>query len=134
MKNKKTILSIFVLLPQHPISFRFPKCGNPSADGLPKRQHRLSHNRKGKGWYEIHKDTQTKKWIIAKADLKVSYDNDPCSGSDVMIINPKHENAVLFFTPFEGLNEKPETIFEESGFFILLRLIFPLPPAYTIVR
>lgn len=51
-----------------------------------------------------------------------------------MIINPKHENAVLFFTPFEGLNEKPETIFEESGFFILLRLIFPLPPAYTIVR
>lgn len=89
---------------------------------------------KGKGWCEIHKDTQTKKWIIAKADLKVSYDNDPCSGSDVMIINPKHENAVLFFTPFEGLNEKPETIFEESGFFILLRLIFPLPPAYTIVR
>jgi|GEM_PF-1166039 len=69
---------------------------------------------KGKEWYEIYKNNKNGKWIIAKADLKVSYDNDPCSGLDVMIIDSKHKDAVLFFTPFEGLSENPETILENK--------------------
>lgn len=69
---------------------------------------------KGKEWYEIYKNNKNGKWIIAKADLKVSYDNDPCSGLDVMIIDSKHKDAVLFFTPFEGLSESVETILENK--------------------
>lgn len=71
-------------------------------------------NVKNKDWYEIYKDAKTQKWMIAKADLKISYGRDECVGEDVMIIKSGHEDAVLFFTPFEGLSENPETVLEDK--------------------
>lgn len=68
----------------------------------------------GKEWYEIYKNNKNGKWMVAKADLNVRYDNDPCSGLDVMIINSKHKDAVLFFTPFEGLSENQFTVLEDK--------------------
>lgn len=71
-------------------------------------------NVKDKDWYEIYKDAKTQKWMIAKADLKISYGRDECVGEDVMIIKSGHEDAVLFFTPFEGLSENAETVLENK--------------------
>ena len=71
-------------------------------------------NVKDKEWLEIYKDHQTGKWIISKADLKISYGIDICVGDSTMIINSGHENAVLFFTPFEGLSKNIETVLEDK--------------------
>lgn len=71
-------------------------------------------NVKDKEWYEIYKDEKSNKWMVGKADLKISYRRDECVGEDVMIIKSKHENAVLFFTPFEGLSKNMETILEDK--------------------
>lgn len=71
-------------------------------------------NVKDKDWYELYKDSQTGKWLIAKAELKISYGRDECVGEDVMIIKSKHEGAILFFTPFEGLSENPQTVLENK--------------------
>lgn len=67
-----------------------------------------------KVWFEIFKDEKTKNWIVAKADLEISYDHDECVGEDVMIIGSKHKNALLFFTPFNGLSEKIETVLDNQ--------------------
>lgn len=67
-----------------------------------------------KDWHEIYKEEKTNIWKISKADLKISYGRDECVGEDVMIINSGHKDAVLFFTPFEGLSENMETILEDK--------------------
>lgn len=67
-----------------------------------------------KVWFEIYKNTKTNKWKIEKADLKISYGFDECVGEEVMIIQSKHDNAVLFFTPSEGLSQNPTTILEDK--------------------
>jgi len=69
---------------------------------------------KGKDWYEIYKNPKTKNWMIGKANLKISYGFDECAGVDIMIIDSKQKNAVLFFTAFEGLSENPETVLENK--------------------
>lgn len=74
-------------------------------------------NVKDKEWYEIYKDEKSNKWMVEKADLKISYSRDECVGEDVMIIKSKHENAVLFFTPFEGLSKNPTTILDDKMLF-----------------
>lgn len=77
---------------------------------------------KEKEWYEFYKDEKSGKWIVAKADLKITYGRDECVGEDVMIINSNHENAVFFFTPFEGLSKNIETAVEDK----------PLYPGYEV--
>ncbi|HRP89316.1 MAG TPA: hypothetical protein PKX92_04710 [Edaphocola sp.] len=77
---------------------------------------------KEKEWYEFYKDEKSGKWMVAKADLKITYDRDECVGEDVMIINSNHENAVFFFTPFEGLSKNIETAVEDK----------PLYPGYEV--
>lgn len=72
---------------------------------------------KEKEWYEFYKDEKSGKWIVAKADLKITYDRDECVGEDVMIIKSNHENAVFFFTPFEGLSKNIETAITETPIF-----------------
>lgn len=74
-------------------------------------------NVKDKDWYEIYKDPKTKQWKIGKAELKTTYGRDECVGEDVMIIKSQHEDAVLFFTPFEGLSANPITISEDKMLF-----------------
>lgn len=69
---------------------------------------------KDKEWYEMYKDEKSGKWIVAKADLKISYGRDECVGEDVMIIKSNHENAVFFFTPFEGLSMDITTAIEDK--------------------
>jgi hypothetical protein len=65
-------------------------------------------------WYEIYKDPQTSKWIVNKTELKVSYGEDLCAPEEVMIINSQHEEALLVFTPFEGILKNPETLLENK--------------------
>ncbi|QOW09223.1 hypothetical protein Q73A0000_02050 [Kaistella flava (ex Peng et al. 2021)] len=74
-------------------------------------------NVKDKNWFELYKEEKTGKWLIGKADLKISYGRDECVGEDVMIIKSKHEDVVLFFTGFDGLNLNPETILEDKPLF-----------------
>lgn len=74
-------------------------------------------NVKGKEWYELYKDAKSGKWVIGKADLKISYGRDECVGEDVMIVKSKHEDAVLFFTPFASLSENPVTALEDKMLF-----------------
>lgn len=63
-------------------------------------------NVSSKTWMELYKDDKTGEWKIGKANLKISYGFDECAGEDIMIIRSEHENAVLFFTPFDGLSER----------------------------
>ncbi|CAL1518728.1 hypothetical protein [Chitinophaga sp. MM2321] len=72
---------------------------------------------KEKEWYELYKDEKSEKWIIAVADLNVTYGRDECVGDDVMIIKSKHDNAVFFFTPFAGLSTGLRTILEDKALF-----------------
>lgn len=90
------------------LSILLPTQYRKNGTGYPK-------NVKDKDWFELYKDEKTGKWLIDKADLQISYGYDECVGDDIMIINSKHENAVLFFTNFKGLNENPETILENKS-------------------
>lgn len=72
---------------------------------------------KDKIWYEIYKDAKTGNWIIAKADLKIRYERDECVGDDVMIVKSGNKDAVMFFTPFEGLSENPVTVIDDTALF-----------------
>ncbi|WP_188753943.1 hypothetical protein [Parapedobacter defluvii] len=74
-------------------------------------------NVKDKDWYEIYKDPKTEQWNIGKVELKITYGRDECVGEDVMIIKSQHEDAVLFFTPFEGLSANPVTVLEDKMLF-----------------
>lgn len=92
------------------ISILLPTQYRKESTGYPK-------NVENKDWFELYKEEKTEKWIIGKADLQISYGRDECVGEEVMIIKSKRENAVLFFTNFKGLNEKPETILENKSLF-----------------
>ncbi len=70
-------------------------------------------NVRDKDWYELYKDHKTGQWLIAKADLRITYSRDECVGEDVMIINSGREGAVLFFTPFDDLTENITTVLED---------------------
>ncbi|MDR2145505.1 MAG: hypothetical protein LBE91_03470, partial [Tannerella sp.] len=74
-------------------------------------------NVKDKEWYELYKDSKTNDWKIGKAELKITYGRDECAGEDVMIIKSNHEDAKLFFTPFEGLSENLVTVLENKMLF-----------------
>lgn len=92
------------------ISILLPTQYRKESTGYPK-------NVENKNWFELYKEEKTGKWLIGKADFQISYGRDECVGEEVMIIQSKHENAVLFFTDFKGLNEKPETILENKSLF-----------------
>lgn len=70
-----------------------------------------------KEWYELYKDGASGKWVVAKADLDISYGRDECVGDDVMIIRSKHDDAVVFFTPFAGMGGNPEPVLEGVALF-----------------
>lgn len=89
------------------VDILLPRRYRKDSTGYPK-------NVKDKEWYEIYKDPKTKKWTIAKAELKSSFVLDECIGEDAMLIKSEHENAVLFFTSFDGLSEIPETVLENK--------------------
>lgn len=72
----------------------------------------------------MYKDEKSKKWIITKADLKISYGRDECVGEDVMNIKSNHENAVFFFTPFEVLAKYSTITIEDKKLFPEHNLIF----------
>lgn len=82
-----------------------------------KESHGYPKGVKEKDWYEIYKDVNTGKWHIGKAELKITYGRDECVGEEVMIIKSQHEDAALFFTPFEGLSENPVTVLEDKMLF-----------------
>lgn len=77
---------------------------------------------KEKEWYEFYKDEKSGKWMVAKADLKITYGQDECVGEDVMIIESSNKNAIFYFTPFEGLSENVQTAIEDK----------PLYPSYEV--
>lgn len=81
---------------------------------------------KEKEWYEFYKDEKSGKCMIAKAEMKITYERDECVGEDVMIIQSKHENSILFFTPFEGLANNLNTILEDISIFPFINTNFRL--------
>ena len=98
-------------------AFSFPKNVKTILPAMPYRKEGKVYpiTVKGKDWYEIYKDTKTNQWKIRKADLKISYGFDECAGVDIMTIHSKHKNSVLFFTPFDGLNQNPITLLEDKS-------------------
>lgn len=81
-------------------------------------------NIKNKDWYEFYKDEKTGDWKIGKAELLITYGRDECVGEDVMVIKAIHENTIMFFTPFEGMMEKPITTIEDKALFPERNLTF----------
>ncbi len=74
-------------------------------------------NVKEKDWYELFKDPASGKWLIQKANLKISFGRDECVGDDVMIVKSGHDDAVVFFTAIPELSEKPVTAIENKALF-----------------
>lgn len=72
---------------------------------------------KGKEWYEFFKEENSGKWKIGRVDLKISYGRDECVGEDVMIILSINENAILFFTSFDGMSDTILTFAEGKYLF-----------------
>ncbi len=71
-------------------------------------------NVKDKEWFELYKNPETGNWEIAKADVKISYGEDPCVGDEVMIVRSQHKNAVVLIKAFEGLSENITTALENK--------------------
>lgn len=93
-----------------PVEMLLPVQYRKNSTGYPK-------NAKENDWFEFYKDENSGQWKIEKSNPIISYGYDECVGDDIMIIKSKHENTVMFFTPFEGLTENPVTIMQDYSIF-----------------
>lgn len=74
-------------------------------------------NVKEKEWYELCQNKKNGKWQIGKAQLNITYGRDECVGEDVMILSSQHDNAVMFFTAFVGMDTAISTFVSEKTLF-----------------
>lgn len=69
---------------------------------------------KGLPWHELYKGLDGS-WHVSPSAVKTRRGRDECVGEEVLIFSPQHEDAVVLFTPFPGLAERPATVAEDRA-------------------